>query len=176
MKKFNDIFSIDSSTRGSKKLIKKIINKYRLGNEYKEIKENIENKGSSGGSSEEKEWLYYKLNRETDETAFSNVLTYLYDLYLAVYFNEGVTETISCYSSYPYNDGNYAGYLRVPKQDFVTVQWSDNDSFIQTIYDKKYFKEFMLMLFPHIEEITKEEYYSIVTIPIEQYPKSELPL
>lgn len=36
---------------GSKRLIKKIINKYRLGNEYKEIKENIENKGSSGGSS-----------------------------------------------------------------------------------------------------------------------------
>ena len=47
MKKFNDIFSVDSSTGGGKRLIKKIINKYRLGNEYKEIKENIENKGGS---------------------------------------------------------------------------------------------------------------------------------
>lgn len=52
MKKFNDIFSIDSSTGGGKRLIKNIINKYRLGNEYKEIKENIENKGSSGESSD----------------------------------------------------------------------------------------------------------------------------
>lgn len=128
-----------------------------------------------GGDSEQREWLYYKLNRETNNDMFSNVLIYLYDLYLAVYFNGGVTETTSYYSNYQWNDGKYAGYIRVPKQDFVTVSWTDSDSFIQIIYDKKQFKEIMLIFFPDIEEITKEEYYSIVTLPIEQYPKSELP-
>lgn len=159
---------------GGKRLIKKIINKYRLGNEYKEIKENIENKGSSGGNCEEKEWIYYKLNRESNKDMFEDILIYFYDLYMAVGENP-VTETINVYSRYGGNGGIYRGYIRVLKQDFVYVSWTDSNSFMQTIVDKKYFKEVMLGFFPDIEEITKEEYYNIVSIPIEQCPKTEMP-
>lgn len=129
---------------------------------------------SGGGGSEEKEWVYYKLNRETNEDMFRDMLLYLYDVYLAV-GNDPVTETTSYYSQCQSSGGIYAGYIRVPKQDFVLVQWTDTNSFNQTIFDRKYFKEIMLTFFPDIEEITKEEYYSIVTIPIEQYPKTEMP-
>lgn len=133
--------------------------------------------GSSneGGDCEEKEWIYYKLNRETNKNTFIDILVYFYDLYLAVRYNDGVTETTSFYSMYQWDDGDYAGYIRVPKQNFVYVSWSNDNSFMQAIIDKKYFKEVMLMHFPDIEEISKEEYYSIVTLPIEQYPKTELP-
>lgn len=73
MKKFNDIFSIDSSTGGGKRLIKKIINKYRLGNEYKEIKENIENKGGSSNDA-----VYYKAIKEfsTGNTLFNMIMSF----------------------------------------------------------------------------------------------------
>lgn len=106
---------------------------------------------------------------------FMSMYANLYGLYLAVYYDGGVTETVSYYSYYQQDDGNYAGYIRILKQDYIEVYWDSSINFKQTIIDKKYFKEVMLMMFPDIEEITKEEYYSIVTIPIEQYPKSEMP-
>lgn len=88
MKKFNDIFSIDSSTGGGKRLIKNIINKYRLGNEYKEIKENIENKGSSNNSNFE----YWYLKTTLFETPNRQ------EIYTPTYFRRGVGEIIE-YSS-----------------------------------------------------------------------------
>ena len=173
MYKLKDIIA----SGGGNNKINKFINKYVLSKKEKKeiIKEIKENKGGSGGSCEEKEWLYYKLNRETNKDMFLSMNNFLYNLYLAVYDKGIVTETISYYSQYPYDDSDYAGYIRLPKQDFINVSWTDSKTFNQGIADKKYFKQIMLMLFPDIEEITKEEYYSIVTIPIEQYPRTEMP-
>jgi len=68
---------------GGKRLIKKIINKYRLGNEYKEIKENIENKGSSGGSSSFK-YESAKVIWEIDYNNPNKELLYTMCLYLSL--------------------------------------------------------------------------------------------
>lgn len=59
--------------RGGKRLIKKIINKYRLGNEYKEIKENIENKGGSSNDA-----VYYKAIKEcyTGDPAVNMIVSF----------------------------------------------------------------------------------------------------
>lgn len=92
--KFNDIFSIDSSTGGGKRLIKNIINKYRLGNEYKEIKENIENKNVSSSSDME----YYSVNEELLFTLGEIVLNIIKDTPLIKYtykpVNEGIEKCI----------------------------------------------------------------------------------
>lgn len=59
--------------RGGKRLIKNIINKYRLGNEYKEIKENIENKGGSSDNG-----VYYKAIKEfyTGNAFFNMIMSF----------------------------------------------------------------------------------------------------
>lgn len=117
--------------RGGKRLIKKLINKYRLGNEYKEIKNKVENSSSSGGddsnnNSGNLEYLYIKLNG-TIPTGYMNALPAGYPL-------------ISKRMSYQYNQSIGAGQI-VPITNYVTMgvlsdpfngiypQWLGNETF-----------------------------------------------
>lgn len=85
---------------GGKRLIKKIINKYRLGNEYKEIKENIENKGGSSNGNEV--WYRIKNYKEVDNYQSSEV-----DLIIDVLQNSDTLNVVGYYY-----DRNYANYIK----------------------------------------------------------------
>ena len=85
---------------GGKRLIKKIINKYRLGNEYKEIKENIENKGGSSNGNEV--WYRIKNYKEVDNYQSSEV-----DLIIDTLQNSDTLNVVGYYY-----DSNYANYIK----------------------------------------------------------------
>lgn len=175
MKKFNDIFSIDSSTGGGKRLIKNIINKYRLGNEYKEIKENIENKGSS-----KDDYEYYILGNDISQentnligyiSTRASAYNYSYVGYI-LYINASI---INIFTDVNMSLKNVI--IKFNKVSNIIIHNADLDIIKDNIdiYDylvllmagfgKSMTREDMKQAFPLIQS-SREEYYNIVDLDL----------
>ena len=161
MKKFNDIFSIDFSTGGGKRLIKNIINKYRLGNEYKEIKENIENKGGSSNDA-----VYYKAIKENNNEELEDLLkNFVSQITIGVYFCEwgygGILYTWNGpFNTKTYPNRNIFGISMMPVKVSNSINNMEVHSFedlFEQLKDLPNGKEMKELFYQYFELSTKEE-------------------
>ena len=92
--KLSNIFNIDTSNGGGIKLFKKIIDRYNLGNEYKDLKTNVENCSSGGGSSKIK---YYNCINANARTVAGELIKEGYIYYINVYTYDNNSNAIDTY-------------------------------------------------------------------------------
>lgn len=173
MLKLKDIFNIDISSKGGGKLYKKIMRKYNIPlKDVKEVKQEIV-ECSSGDGEGVKEY-YYK----TDESIKEEVLMILVELFSSCNTNillkklsgEVVFETnlSICFSNIEHAISQYAGYIKLDGRPSTVVILNDYDNFVPDgIFEGNITDRFnkigMSEYSNYFQEITKEEYESMIT-------------
>lgn len=176
--KLKDIFNIDLSTRGGVKLYRKIMGKYNIPKQdSKQLVKEIRN-SSEGGVVKE---YYYKMQDSlmTEKDAIVSVTAMCYQLFSRVdtlsKLNDDIVITSIC-TEYSSERTNGIGYFKVVDHSFYLPSYDEYGKLLGVTYMNGDFYRRMSCLQPNvfideikaqmsqiIQEITKEEYESMIT-------------
>lgn len=176
--KLKDIFNIDLSTRGGVKLYRKIMGKYNIPKQdSKQLVKEIRNSSEGGGVKE----YYYKMHDSliNDKEAIKEMVQMFYQLFSRVdtlsKLSDDIVITSICteYSSerthnigyfkvvdYPFYLPSYDEYGKLLRVAYMTGDFYKRLSFLQPDISIDEIKAQMSQI---IQEITKEEYESMIT-------------
>lgn len=179
--KLNNIFSVNTSNSGGKKLFKKIINKYNLGTEYKKLSEGIKDSnnvvgGDVGGFRYESTKVCYRISPGSEDSTRQAILNLLSicPLYSAVheYVNHGNYTIYTKYNLFTSSaavlqvalNDNTNNYLYVEECKFeLNLDFSDGNIFCA--------KSIVDFISPgtHISDEDLANIYGIERVPYDDY-------
>ena len=180
--KLSDIFSLNLNSKGGAKLFKKITNKYNL--DYKEARKSVEE--NVGGGSGVKEW-YYSIDIPglTDlmgEETMALFTTGFFPNYVIALANNKYVEFYIGNANIIVDEWDFIKTmtaLRVIDNIPISIESQSNMYFcygnifdklksVMTIYNpsgSEEYDNFVAMISPYIEEISKQEYESLIEQP-----------